>query len=180
MRSSALFASVLGLAASALAADCAAQNIVDACVSGYQERIKGCQKAANDWICMCDVYTDVLTCYNNCPDSNEKPPVQNQVTQYCTAAEPYVAPPPLKSTTANTHPNSLRAAASSSMASVASVARTATTATPTSAAASATSGSATGSASAAASAFATGAAAAGLTTPAGAAVVALFAAAGLF
>ena len=63
-------------------------SIVDACVAGYQARIKGCQAKANDWICMCDVYTDVQTCYNNCPKSNEKPPVDNQVTQYCTAAEP--------------------------------------------------------------------------------------------
>ncbi|KAF2625392.1 hypothetical protein BU25DRAFT_120786 [Macroventuria anomochaeta] len=160
-----LIAGLCALASTAFAAsdDCQAQNIVDACVAGYQERIKGCQKNSNDWICLCDVYTDVLTCYNNCPESNEKPPVQNQVTQYCTAAEP------------------LRAAASSSAASVASVAKTATTASPTSAAASATaSGSATGSgAVASASAFATGAASS-LTTPAGAAVVALFAAAGLF
>lgn len=98
MRSSALLAGVFALASTAFAADekCAAQNIVDACVAGYQDRIKGCEKKANDWICMCDVYNDVLTCYNNCPDSNMKPPVQNQVTQYCTAAEPYVPiPPPL-------------------------------------------------------------------------------------
>jgi hypothetical protein len=64
------------------------RSIVDACVAGYQDRIKGCQDKANDWICMCDVYTDVQTCYNNCPKSNEKPPVDNQVIQYCTAAEP--------------------------------------------------------------------------------------------
>lgn len=162
MRSTTILLSAIALATTALAEDkCAAQNIVDACVEGYQDRIAGCQKNANDWICMCDVYTDVLTCYNNCPDSNMKPPVQNQVTQYCTAAEP------------------LRAAASSSMASVASVAKTATTATPTATSASA---SATGSAASAASsaaAFATGAASS-LTTPAGAAIVALFAAAGLF
>jgi hypothetical protein len=93
MRSTAILLSAIALATTALAEDkCAAQNIVDACVEGYQHRIEGCQKNANDWICMCDVYTDVLTCYNNCPDSNMKPPVQNQVTQYCTAAEPYVFP----------------------------------------------------------------------------------------
>ncbi|KAF2998165.1 hypothetical protein E8E13_002972 [Curvularia kusanoi] len=162
MRSSAIFLSAIALASSAFAADsdkCAAQNIVDACVEGYQARIQSCQKNNNDWICLCDVYTDVLTCYNNCPDSNMKPPVQNQVTQYCTAAEP------------------LRAAASSSMASVASVAKTATTAAPTSASASPTGSSAASASSAAA--FATGAASS-LTTPAGAAVVALFAAAGMF
>lgn len=65
-------------------------SIVDACVEGYQARITGCQKGGNDYICLCDVYRDVLTCYNNCPDSSDKPPVQNQVTQFCLAAEPYV------------------------------------------------------------------------------------------
>lgn len=91
MHATALLAAVFALGSTALAASddkCNAQNIVDACVSGYQDRIAGCQKNSNDWICLCDVYTDVLTCYNNCPDSNEKPPVQNQVTQYCTAAQP--------------------------------------------------------------------------------------------
>ena len=89
MRSSSLFLAVVAsFASSALAADCAAQNIVDACVSGYKNRIDACNKNGNDWICLCDVYTDVLTCYNNCPDSNERSPVQNQVTSFCTAAEP--------------------------------------------------------------------------------------------
>ncbi|KAL1646975.1 hypothetical protein SLS61_007572 [Didymella pomorum] len=88
MRSSILFAGLAAFATSAFAADCAAQNIVDACVSGYKGRIDACNKNGNDWICLCDVYTDVLTCYNNCPDSNERSPVQNQVTSFCTAAEP--------------------------------------------------------------------------------------------
>lgn len=70
------------------ATGCAAQNIVDTCVSGYQERIKACEAKSNDWVCLCDVYTDVLTCYNNCPDNNEKSPVQNQVTSFCQAAAP--------------------------------------------------------------------------------------------
>ncbi|KAJ8106486.1 hypothetical protein OPT61_g9505 [Boeremia exigua] len=161
MRSTTFFlAALASMASTAFAADCAAQNIVDACVDGYQQRISDCQKNGNDWICLCDVYTDVLTCYNNCPNSNERSPVQNQVTSFCTAAQP------------------LRASASSSMASVASVAKTATTAAATSAEASAT-GTGSSTASASAPAFATGAASS-LVTPAGAAVAALFAAAGLF
>ncbi|KAF9693561.1 hypothetical protein EKO04_008136 [Ascochyta lentis] len=162
MRTSTLVASLVALASTALAASdtCQAQSIVDACVAGYQDRIEKCNDNSNDWICLCDVYTYVLTCYNNCPDSNEKPPVQNQVTQYCTAAEP------------------LRVASSASLASVAKTAKPAS-ATSTSAT---TTGSATATGSgtaASASAFATGAASA-LTNPAGAAVVALVAAARLF
>jgi hypothetical protein len=66
--------------------DCDAQNIVDACRAGIQTQIDKCD--GNDWMCLCDNYTNLLTCYNNCPDSNEKPPVQNQVTQFCNAAAP--------------------------------------------------------------------------------------------
>ena len=65
---------------------CAAQNIVDACREGIQKQVDACK--ANDWMCLCDNYTNLLTCYNNCPDSNERPPVQNQVTSYCNAAAP--------------------------------------------------------------------------------------------
>lgn len=61
-------------------------SIVDACVDQYQKQVDDCK--GDDWICLCDNYTNLLTCYNNCPDSNEKPPVQNQVTQFCNAAAP--------------------------------------------------------------------------------------------
>ncbi|ORY12236.1 hypothetical protein BCR34DRAFT_600794 [Clohesyomyces aquaticus] len=65
---------------------CQAQNIVDACKVTIMNQVNACGQ--NDWICMCDQYTNLLTCYNNCPDSAEKPPVQNQVTQFCNAAAP--------------------------------------------------------------------------------------------
>ena len=131
---------------------CDAQNIVDTCVAGYQSRIEACQKGGNDFICLCDVYRDVLVCYNNCPDSQDRSPVQNQVTSYCTAAEP------------------LRAAASASAASVASVAATQSRAA-TSSVASATGSGTRVSSSPVASSFSTGAAAA-VAAPAGAAIVA--------
>lgn len=41
-------------------------------------------------MCLCDNYTNKLTCYNNCMSSQDRAPVQNQVTQFCLAAEPYV------------------------------------------------------------------------------------------
>lgn len=64
MRSTTLIASIFALTGAAFAADeCNAQNIVDACVGGFQDRISACQKNGNDMICLCDVYTDVLTCY---------------------------------------------------------------------------------------------------------------------
>ena len=78
--------STTSAAASVYTSDVCAQNIVDACVDGYKPQIDACK--ANDWICLCDNYTVLLTCYNNCPGSQDKPPVQNQVTQYCDAAAP--------------------------------------------------------------------------------------------
>ncbi|KAF2848020.1 lytic polysaccharide monooxygenase [Plenodomus tracheiphilus IPT5] len=133
MRFSTAIAIALSATASLVAAQakCEAQNIVDACVSGYQSRIAACNLKPNDYICMCDVYTDVLVCYNNCPKSNEKPPVQNQVTQFCQAAQP------------------LRAAQSASVASAASVAATQSHASTAASATATVTGSATGSGSAA-------------------------------
>jgi len=65
---------------------CAAQNIVDACKKTIQGQIDDC--GANDWVCLCDQYTNLLTCYNNCPGSPDRSPVQNQVTSFCNAAAP--------------------------------------------------------------------------------------------
>jgi hypothetical protein len=65
---------------------CAAQNILDTCKEGIQKQIDTCK--GNDWMCLCDNYTNLLTCYNNCPDDLGKSPVQNQVTQFCAAAAP--------------------------------------------------------------------------------------------
>ncbi|KAH9881376.1 hypothetical protein IAQ61_000100 [Plenodomus lingam] len=158
MRFSTAIALTFSATASLVAAQdkCQAQNIVDACVSGFQSRIDACNQKPNDYVCMCTVYTDVLTCYNNCPDSNEKPPVQNQVTQFCQAAEP------------------LLAAQSASMASAASVAATQSRA-PTPANATPTpSGTSSGAASAAsptASTFADAANAVGFSAAAAAAAL---------
>ncbi|KAL5120577.1 hypothetical protein ACEQ8H_001596 [Pleosporales sp. CAS-2024a] len=139
---------------------CDAQNIVDACVAGYQSRINACTTNGNDFICLCDVYTDVLVCYNNCPNSQAKPPVQNTVTSYCNAAAP------------------LRAAASASMASVASVAATQSHATPSSTSTSQTGASkASGAPTVTPSTFAAGAE---KMMPAGAAIVAVLGGLGLF
>jgi hypothetical protein len=110
-----------------------------------------------DFICLCDVYSDVLVCYNNCPNSNDRFAAKGITDTYCGAALP------------------LRAAASASAASVASVAATESHA-PT---ASATSSGAMKSAGGSASFQSTGGAVA-MGVPAGAAVVAFLGAVGLF
>ncbi|KAF2704812.1 hypothetical protein K504DRAFT_461067 [Pleomassaria siparia CBS 279.74] len=65
---------------------CDAQYIVDVCRSRLEAEIKEC--GANDWICLCDHYTSLLTCYDNCPNSADRAPVTNQVSSYCAAAAP--------------------------------------------------------------------------------------------
>ncbi|KAF1940769.1 hypothetical protein EJ02DRAFT_220570 [Clathrospora elynae] len=163
MRFSTAIAIAFSASASFVAAQdkCEAQNIVDTCVSGYQSRIDTCNENPNDWICLCDVYRDVLVCYNNCPNSADKPPVQNTVTSYCQAAEP------------------LRAAASSSAASVASVAATMSHAPSTTDAVASVTGSAAENAASATGSSFQASAAGGLGVPAGAAVVVFLGAAGL-
>lgn len=61
-------------------------SILDTCKAGIQTQIDTCK--GNDWMCLCDNYTNLLTCYNNCPDDAGKSPVKNQVTQFCLAAAP--------------------------------------------------------------------------------------------
>ncbi|KAF1850005.1 uncharacterized protein K460DRAFT_360871 [Cucurbitaria berberidis CBS 394.84] len=171
------FTTTIALAFSAMASlaaaaegDCAAQNILDACLAGYKTRIENSEKT-NDYIGLCDVYRDVLVCYNNCPKSNERAPVEGQVNSFCAAAQP------------------LRASLSASVASAASVAATqshtseTSTATDSSSSRSRTSsGSRTASGSSSSSSptapsFQAGAASLG--APASAALVVLLGAAGL-
>ena len=61
-------------------------SIVNVCNAGFQTRIDACSQT--DYICLCQEYKNKLTCYDNCPDSPDKAPVQNQVTAWCNAAAP--------------------------------------------------------------------------------------------
>jgi hypothetical protein len=141
-------------------------SIVDACVSGYKSRIDSCTTAnVQDFICLCDVYTDVLVCYNNCPQSNDRFPVKGTMDSYCGAALP------------------LRAAASASVASVASVAATqshAPSATASSASAAKSAGGNAASVTPTAPSFQSTGGAVAVGVPAGAAMVAFLGAVGWF
>jgi len=90
---------------------CDAQNIVDACVAGIQPQIAAC--GGNDWICLCQQYTNLLTCYNNCPGSSEGVTVQQQVTSYCGAAAPLISSS-LAAAATMPHPTTKKSAAATS------------------------------------------------------------------
>ncbi|CAI6338707.1 unnamed protein product [Periconia digitata] len=71
--------------------DICAQDIVDSCVAQFKTRIDKCNEKPNDWVCLCDENTNLLTCYNNCPKSPDRSPVENSATQFCNAAAPLKA-----------------------------------------------------------------------------------------
>ncbi|RPA91245.1 hypothetical protein L873DRAFT_1819721 [Choiromyces venosus 120613-1] len=63
---------------------CDAYNIVETCISQYSPRVTAC--AGNDYVCMCTEYTNLLTCYNNCPMDKNSSGIKSSVTSFCGAA----------------------------------------------------------------------------------------------
>ncbi|KAK2812652.1 hypothetical protein FQN50_001298 [Emmonsiellopsis sp. PD_5] len=78
---------------------CAAQNILDACLKSTKLTLDNCP--VNDWECLCARYTDVLTCYNNCPSDSGKFAIQSSQVANCNAAKQYAKP---TTTTTSTSP----------------------------------------------------------------------------
>ncbi|EAW22917.1 GPI anchored serine-threonine rich protein [Aspergillus fischeri NRRL 181] len=66
---------------------CAAQNIVDACLESMKPQLDAC--GPNDWKCLCDQSINVLTCYNNCPGHPDSFGAEQTKTSYCNAAQAY-------------------------------------------------------------------------------------------
>ncbi|PYH92107.1 hypothetical protein BO71DRAFT_411247 [Aspergillus ellipticus CBS 707.79] len=64
-----------------------AKNILDACLNIINPQLKNCE--ANDWKCLCDQSTSVLTCYNDCPSDSRHSAAADQKLQYCNAAAAY-------------------------------------------------------------------------------------------
>jgi hypothetical protein len=56
---SVIFAAVSLLAASAAAAECAAENVVQACLEMQQTYLDGCN--TSDWNCKCQAYQNIVT-----------------------------------------------------------------------------------------------------------------------
>lgn len=66
---------------------CAAQNILDACLTTEKPQLADCPP--NDWKCLCTQSTNVNTCYNNCPGHPDQFGAQQTMTSYCNAAKAY-------------------------------------------------------------------------------------------
>ncbi|OJD19963.1 hypothetical protein AJ78_00157 [Emergomyces pasteurianus Ep9510] len=67
------------------ASNCAAQNILDACVKSTTSILNSCP--VQDWECLCTQYTNVLTCYNNCPGDPGRFAVDSSKVANCNAAK---------------------------------------------------------------------------------------------
>ncbi|GAB7356893.1 hypothetical protein MBLNU459_g7755t1, partial [Dothideomycetes sp. NU459] len=63
---------------------CAAQTVLDACVSQLQPYTTEC--TGNDWNCLCNSWTNLQTCYNNCPGDPKAYSVGQSKSTYCQAA----------------------------------------------------------------------------------------------
>ncbi|KAG0634838.1 hypothetical protein HOY80DRAFT_1058818 [Tuber brumale] len=90
---------------------CDAFNIVETCISQYSPRASKCPP--NDYSCMCIEYTNLLTCYNNCPMDTNSSGVKSSVTSFCNAAAAASSAPALTNTAKPTSGTGSSTAASS-------------------------------------------------------------------
>ncbi|KAI8968475.1 hypothetical protein BDF20DRAFT_916990 [Mycotypha africana] len=66
---------------------CAAQNVLDTCLSNEDNYLKTCINA--DYACLCKWHTAKLSCYDNCPSSLGRPAQQGLKDTYCSIAQTY-------------------------------------------------------------------------------------------
>ncbi|QDS76311.1 hypothetical protein FKW77_002365 [Venturia effusa] len=72
------------VAASSTGSTCDAQSVFDLCIQSTTAILNDCNQA--DYICMCQKQTDVLTCYNTCPDDPLHSSAKGTNASYCQAA----------------------------------------------------------------------------------------------
>ncbi|KAJ5610811.1 hypothetical protein N7510_007530 [Penicillium lagena] len=66
---------------------CAAQKVVDQCITDMKFQLENCD--TGDWECMCTHSTNVVDCYNNCPEDSERLGAQQIRQQNCANARAY-------------------------------------------------------------------------------------------
>ncbi|KAL5614316.1 hypothetical protein BROUX41_004424 [Berkeleyomyces rouxiae] len=85
--SAAVFLAASAVSVAAVDENCNAADIVKACLEITQPRLETC--TGNDWSCLCSAYTDVATCYNNCPNDTDGVSAKQQVDSFCAAASQF-------------------------------------------------------------------------------------------
>ncbi|KAI4731502.1 hypothetical protein E4T49_00591 [Aureobasidium sp. EXF-10728] len=154
----ALLAAAFGLAAaqssttsavSSTTSSCPAQNVLNLCVS--QQTAANTQCGPTDYDCLCNGYTNLLVCYNQCPnDPNAFGASQNKV-QYCQAASQYGSSAMSRQSQSQTQSQTQSATASVSSSLSSALSRASSSASAASSSASSVQSSASRSASSAAS-----------------------------
>ncbi|KAI0394118.1 hypothetical protein F5Y17DRAFT_458289 [Xylariaceae sp. FL0594] len=66
---------------------CAAQSILDACIETTTAYLSLC--ASNDYSCLCDKYTAIMTCFANCPSDSRQYEYESQRQLYCANASAF-------------------------------------------------------------------------------------------
>ncbi|KAJ2718412.1 hypothetical protein GGI07_005772 [Coemansia sp. Benny D115] len=80
-----LLVAVLKVKEAAGRGTCRAQNILEACLAMQHKQMRAC--AYDNWECKCHAQKKVLTCYDNCPESENRTLQEMQVQVYCMAVD---------------------------------------------------------------------------------------------
>ncbi|KAJ1932514.1 hypothetical protein FBU59_006344 [Linderina macrospora] len=75
---------LLSFFGTARAGYCRAQHILEACLAQQTRQFKMCEY--DNWSCKCSSQKKILTCYDNCPDSESRTTQEMQVQIFCGAA----------------------------------------------------------------------------------------------
>jgi len=63
-------------------------SVFDTCTGQYKPKVAACQ--SNDWDCLCTQQTNLVTCYNDCPNDANAYAIKQQQKIWCDAAKQYV------------------------------------------------------------------------------------------
>ncbi|KAK0644525.1 hypothetical protein B0T16DRAFT_198015 [Cercophora newfieldiana] len=66
---------------------CAADYIVEACLGTENGKLASC--ATTDYVCRCNAFGNILTCFNNCPNDVRRFDYQGQQQIFCGYASQY-------------------------------------------------------------------------------------------
>ncbi|KAI0446245.1 hypothetical protein F4803DRAFT_505151 [Xylaria telfairii] len=75
---------------------CAAEAILDACLDTTEGYVSLC--GGQDYSCLCDKYTAIMTCFANCPNDSRQYALDSERQLYCANASAFST----KTTTTNT------------------------------------------------------------------------------
>ncbi|KAI1428564.1 hypothetical protein F5Y12DRAFT_670350 [Xylaria sp. FL1777] len=93
---SSVYADTTSTAASSSTA-CAAEAILDACLDTTESYVSLCQ--SQDFSCLCDKYTAIMTCFGNCPNDDRRYALDSERQLYCANASAFAT----KTTTSATN-----------------------------------------------------------------------------